>query len=74
MADSSYPATTSDDDWPLWARSLMTLAAAALCAGGVVAALYAKETSSLVLGLVAAAVGVLWLAQVPGPGPDARTH
>ena len=54
-----------DDGWSGWASLLMALGALALAAGGVVASINADRSGDLVLGLIAAAVGVLWLANVP---------
>ena len=54
-----------DDDWALWARAVLFIAALLLALGGFVAVVYAKDGSSLVLGLVATAAGALLLAQVP---------
>lgn len=72
MVNQLKSATVREEQWPLWASAVMAGAAILLCVGGVVGALYAKQDGSLLLGLVAAAVGVLLLAQVPGPSSESR--
>lgn len=59
-----------DDEWTLWARVVLFLAALLLAVGGFVGAVYAKDGQSLLLGLVAAVAGALLLAQVPGDSAD----
>ena len=61
-----------DESWPHWAWALLMIAACALCAGGIVGAIYAKQSGSLLLGLIAAALGVLLLANLPGPTRSTR--
>ena len=63
-----------DETWPRWAWALMMIGACALTAGGIVGAIYAKQSGSLLLGLSAAALGVLLLANLPGPTRATRAR
>lgn len=54
------------DGWSPWALSLLILSALALTALGASVAYQAKQYGTLLLGLIGAGAGVLFLINAPG--------